>query len=392
MKFEKYKLKSGEVRWRYYHYLGIDPDTGNVDKIERRGFKTKTEARNNLLKIIQQYEKGQKVKQSEKDNYRFGEVTELWLMHYEKQVKVTTFVNRKRLLDVHILPHLKDYYIHRIDVRKCQELVNNWYSTFSEATRLVNLVNQIFKFGINQGFCHDNPMAKIIRPKNTYKKAYKAPYFEKDELQQFLGAVRKDEDFKAYIMFYTLAFTGLRRGELFGLQWQDIDFSRKTLSVKRNLIYNEQERKFEFSNLKTKSSKRIIGIDETLINLLLRWRNYQREFFLGRGLNVNNPEQLIFTSINNHYMTDAYLRRIIKRITEKYELPHITVHGFRHTHCSLLFEAGAEMHAVKDRLGHSDIQTTMNIYTHVMKKERDKTAELFSDFMDEGLIGSNSFE
>ena len=62
-------------------------------------------------------------------------------------------------------------------------------------------------------------------------------------------------------------------------------------------------------------------------------------------------------------MTDTYLRRIIRRVTQKYELPHITIHGFRHTHCSLLFEAGVEMQNVKERLGHSSIRTTMNIYS-----------------------------
>lgn len=123
-----------------------------------------------------------------------------------------------------------------------------------------------------------------------------------------------------------------------------------------------------------------------MINLLLKWRNYQREFFIGRGINVNSPEQLVFTSLNNHYMTDAYLRRIVKRITKKCNLPHITIHGFRHTHCSLLFEAGIDMHNVKNRLGHSDIQTTMNIYTHVTKTERTKTADLFSDFMENSFM------
>ena len=85
-------------------------------------------------------------------------------------------------------------------------------------------------------------------------------------------------------------------------------------------------------------------------------------------------------------MTDAYLRRIIKRVTLKHDLPHITVHGFRHTHCSLLFEAGIEMQNVKDRLGHSDIKTTMNIYTHVTKEAQSETADLFSDFMESNFV------
>src|SRR5699024_3372202 len=136
----------------------------------------------------------------------------------------------------------------------------------------------------------------------------------------------------------------------------------------------------------TKNSKRTIGIDQNTIQVLLKWRNFQREFFLARGINVNSPDQLIFTSQNNHYMTDSYLRRVIKRVTKKHNLPHITVHGFRHTHCSLLFEAGVEMNNVRDRLGHSNIKTTMNIYAHVTKTERSKTADVFSDFMETNFL------
>lgn len=91
---------------------------------------------------------------------------------------------------------------------------------------------------------------------------------------------------------------------------------------------------------------------------------------------------MVFTSHNNHVISEGHLRTVIKRITEEYHLPHITIHGFRHTHCSLLFEAGIDMQNVKDRLGHSDIKTTMNIYAHVTKTERSKTADLFGDFME----------
>lgn len=383
MKFEKYELKSGEVKWKFYHYLGINPDTGKKDYIQRQGFNTQSEARNALLKIINQYENNQNIKKTHNNQYLFDEVTKLWLMHYEKQVKITTYATTTSYLRNHILPQFKDYYINRINVRQCQEAINLWYATYTEASLLASITSRIFKFGINQGFCSDNPIDKVIRPKNTHKKEYKAPFYAKEELLQFLQAVKADESIRAYTMFHLLAFTGLRRGELFGLQWRDIDFQRKTLSVERTLIYNQFEKKFKFSTPKTKNSQREIGIDQTTIQNLLKWRNYQREFFLARGVNVHSDEQLIFTSQNNHYMTDAYLRRIIKRITKKYNLPHITVHGFRHTHCSLLFEMGTEIQNVKDRLGHSDIKTTMNIYTHVTDEKRTETADLFGDFMQE---------
>lgn len=386
MKYEKYKTNNGVTKWKFYHYLGVNLDTGKSDEVWRQGFNTQAEAREALLGIIRDYEDGYNRSRTKTDKYRFKEVVELWLIQYEKQVKITTFTNRKRLLELHILPLLKDHYINRIDVLTCQKLVNNWYESYAESARLVNIVSTIFKFSINQGFCRENPMDKTIRPKNTYKKDYHAPFFEKEELQIFLKAVKARGSIKAYTMFHLLAFTGIRRGELFGLQWQDINFQQKTLSIRRNLIYNEKTKRFEFSTLKTKSSKRVIGIDDITMQLLLKWRNFQREFFIGRGINTKHPEQLIFTSENNHYMTDAYLRRIVKRVTEEHDLPHITIHGFRHTHCSLLFEAGIDMQNVKDRLGHSDIKTTMNIYAHVTKTERAKTADLFSDFMKNNVL------
>jgi len=384
MKFEKYETKSGKIRWRFYHYLGMDPDTGKPDEIRRQGFNTQSDAREALLKIIKDYEEYQKVSQNKK--YRFEEVVDLWLIYYKQQVKVTTYASRKALFHNHILPFFKDYYIDRIDVLICQKAVNHWYKTYTESARLVNLVSQIFKFGINQGFCRDNPMEKTMRPKNTHKKDYNAPFYEKEELKSFLNAVKENESLRNYTIFHLLAFTGLRRGEVFGLQWKDIDFKRKTLSIERNLIYNEEVNQFEFSTPKTSSSIREIGIDDATIQMLLKWRNFQREFFLGRGINVNSPKQLVFTSQNNHYMTDGILRKIIKRITKQYNLPHITIHGFRHTHCSLLFEAGIHMKDVKERLGHSDIKTTMNVYAHVTKAERAKTADVFGEFMESNFL------
>ena len=71
----------------------------------------------------------------------------------------------------------------------------------------------------------------------------------------------------------------------------------------------------------------------------------------------------------------------LDRIIKKNELKRITIHGFRHTHCSLLFEAGASVKEVQDRLGHSDIQTTMNIYAHVTEKAKEKTAEKFAKYV-----------
>ncbi|HFI0025852.1 TPA: site-specific integrase [Streptococcus suis] len=71
----------------------------------------------------------------------------------------------------------------------------------------------------------------------------------------------------------------------------------------------------------------------------------------------------------------------LRCILKKYDLPYITPHGFRHTHCSLLFEAGATVKEVQERLGHEDIKTTMNIYAHVTEQAKEQTAHKFAQFM-----------
>lgn len=81
--------------------------------------------------------------------------------------------------------------------------------------------------------------------------------------------------------------------------------------------------------------------------------------------------QLVFSNENNGFMQPTKTRKWLKHILNNYNLPKITTHGFRHTHCSLLVEAGANIKEVQDRLGHSDIQTTMNIYAHVSKRAKE---------------------
>lgn len=93
-----------------------------------------------------------------------------------------------------------------------------------------------------------------------------------------------------------------------------------------------------------------------------------------------NKEQLIFSNSDNGFLQPTITRKYMERICNKYKLKKITTHGFRHTYCSILFEAGASIKEVQDRLGHSDIQTTMNIYAHVTKERNERTAALFASY------------
>lgn len=379
MSIEKYYTSKGKRRFLVNHYAGIDYYTGKRIRIRKAGFLAFKDAQNFLNKELL---KLSAKKELEKNQHlmTFQEVSEQWLIYHETQVKESTYNTDVRNIKNKILPWFGEIIINRIDVRICQKAVNKWYSTMVKAANMISLTNRIFKFAINQGYCSDNPMSKVIRPKNTYKEDYDAPFYDKETLSKFLSHVKSDEPFKGYVMLHTLAYTGLRRGELFALQWMDINFKVGTITVNHNLSYNSKTKEHRLVSPKTKSSKRTISLDKKTLSILNEWRKYQLQELFTFGIHANRPEQIVFTLHDNQYMRPHYLRGIMERTIKKYELPHMTIHGLRHTHCSLLFSAKVPMDQVKERLGHSDITTTLNIYNHITNNEIEETADLFSAF------------
>ena len=112
------------------------------------------------------------------------------------------------------------------------------------------------------------------------------------------------------------------------------------------------------------------------------WRKKQRKELFKIGFNALSNDQLLFSNKNNEPLRPWLVQFWNRSVAKDTGIKYITVHGFRHTHASLLFEAGTPMQDVKERLGHSDINTTMNIYTHVTKSEQKKTADNFARFME----------
>lgn len=179
-------------------------------------------------------------------------------------------------------------------------------------------------------------------------------------------------------MFRVLAFTGLRKGELLALVWSDVDLNKRTLTVSKTLAKasNGQE---HISTPKTTNSNRTIALDDNTVDVLKNWKKEQRSIL---EKVADDDQQLIFTTMDNHLLYLDYPNNFLKTFLKNNDLPHITIHGFRHTHASLLFEAGVSIKEAQARLGHKNIKTTMDIYTHVTNETREKTADKFSKFMD----------
>lgn len=121
------------------------------------------------------------------------------------------------------------------------------------------------------------------------------------------------------------------------------------------------------------------------MKILALWKKQQQKEYLALGFNTLNKEQLVFSNEKNGFIQPTKTRKWLVRVLEKYNLKSITTHGLRHTHCSLLFEAGASLKEVQDRLGHSDIKTTMDIYTHLTPEAKSGVIQKFDNYLNDSL-------
>lgn len=132
---------------------------------------------------------------------------------------------------------------------------------------------------------------------------------------------------------------------------------------------------------KTRKGNRTLPLDEMTLNFIKKWRNVQREELFILGFNTNSSDQLMYATRNNTHKSLNTPSKWMKPIIEKYNLPKITVHGFRHSHASALFSSGATIKEVQERLGHEDAQTILNIYTHVTDGQNREAIKRHSQFL-----------
>ncbi|MGV3085081.1 site-specific integrase [Enterococcus dispar] len=379
-KIKKYTKKDGSTAYMFQTYLRTDPMTGKQKKTTRRGFKTRQEATVALSRLTVQATNANFILDS---NLPFEKVADMWLEQYKHTVKPSTLTSQKVALKKHVLPRFGKIPISKITIPYCQEQVNHWFSYYKKFNNLIMITSQVFQYAINTRMLTMNPMDGVIRPKRQMdidQEEYSAPYYSQTQLSNFLTIVKTNCDEMVYLMFRTLAFTGLRKGELHALRWKDIDFSRGTLSVKQTLATTEGW-KLIFQTPKTRKSIRELSLDDETLRLIRQWKLHQKELFFKMGINALDPEQLLFTSIENKVLYLDFLNHHLTKLIKEHNLDHMTVHGFRHTHCSLLLEAGTPIKEVQERMGHTDIKTTMNVYAHVTDKKREETGNRFAKFM-----------
>ncbi|WP_220434509.1 site-specific integrase [Lactobacillus delbrueckii] len=371
----KYQTASGKDRYKFIVYAGKDETTGKSIVIRKQGFKTLKEAKQAYLDVQQAILNGDYLPINQK-RLTYKGLLELYLPLYAQTVKETSFFQFKRCMESKVLPVLGDVYLDKITPQLCQKAVNQWAKdTPGGFVRAASWSSKVFKYAFQIGLIDSNPFDRVIMPKKPAKQK-KENFYTKDELETFLNGAR-DAGIMKYALFRLLAFSGMRIGELITLEWSDIDFFRKTVSINKTLTLDKAGN-YTVGRPKTTSSNRVIMLDDETMAILQKWRAEQsrRIIYLGKPKN-----DLIFPGEHGAHLVYSTALDWNKKIAKKQGLKNISLHGFRHTHASLCFEAGLTMQDVKDRLGHSNISTTMDIYTHVTKSRKEESIQQLAKFM-----------
>lgn len=370
--------KQGAKLWRVTAYLGLDSVTGKQRNMKKGGFKTKKEAQLYYNQVKLDFENG--TLDQENKSLTYGQVYQEWLEVYRKTVKESTCFKTEYLFKQHILPVLGELKVQKITSAYLQKQLNRWYERFGQYKKVFNYACTVLQYAVVQGYIRDNPKQRVTMPKIPLDYGHESEslaFYTREQLQALLGVL--DGQWLAF--FRLLAFSGMRRGEALALTWNDISFKDNTVSISKTLTQGHGRRLIVLPP-KTKTSNRIITLDPKTMAILKSWKIEQAKLLLTMGHNATRQGQLIFCKVSSNSFLDlAAPRNRLYDACKKNDLPFIKVHGFRHTHCSLLFDAGVPLKDVKERLGHSDIQTTMNIYTHVTQDSRDKSAQLFAKYV-----------
>ena len=374
------KKSDGKKYYMFQIFLGRDEITGKKRYTTRRGFKTRKEALLCEAKIKTEIDTNGLLNT---DVTTFKEIYELWYEGYQHTIKESTLLVNQHIFDL-LLAKLENMQLKKLTLPYCQKIINNYSKSFSLAVlkKIKIYGSMILDYAVKMKVIYSNPMKDVLLPKkkDDITSDDKDKYYSKEELKQFLELVESEQDIKLTAMFRLLAYTGIRKGELQALNWDDIDFTNNMITVNKTLALNT-DKKVVVQTPKSKSSIRSISIDEQTANILKRWKLKQRERFLMIGTRIKKHQPCFTEEITNSYLYLNFMNANLKRICKKNEFKLIKVHGFRHTHCSLLFESGFTIQEVQDRLGHSDLKTTMSIYAHVTEKQRDNMADKFAKFM-----------
>lgn len=249
-------------------------------------------------------------------------------------------------------------------------------------------LHSLFEKAVQWNLIAYNPAERVEPPKTekTIKRIY-----DEETIGKFLLLLEQDE-IKHRLMALLLISTGMRRGEMFGLQWHHVDFDKATIKIEQASQYLP-ERGIFIKDTKNESSKRIITISASIINLLRQYKAEQAAQRLklggtpdkgGKWAGAEKPEDdYIFTTWNGSLAHPDSINTWLKKFTIANDLPTITPHSFRHMAATYLITSGTDIRTIAGKLGHASTTTTTVVYAHLLKSAEKETTNKMELFIQE---------
>ena len=220
------------------------------------------------------------------------------------------------------------------------------------------------------GVVSDNPCSKVTIPKGEVKEKQ---IYSQEEMAA-LPSKMEDEPLKYKVFFYLMAYSGLRRGEMLGLEWKDIDFANNIICVKRTSNHTA-DRGIYTDTTKTKRSQRTLKISSYIMELLRQLKDEQDNEALRLGNKWVETDRL-FTKWNGEPQHPNTTYKWLRLFCQKHGLPFYGLHSFRHFAASSLISAGLDVTTVSGALGHCSSVTTLNVYSHMFQTAQARVSEV----------------
>ena len=339
---------------------------------------TKREAEVELAKFVTEVQNGLVI---DGKSLKFSEFVEVWKRDYgSKELAPTTYKRYCRMLETRILPYFGHFYINKIrptDIMKFYDLLekdtqlvrkkgNNGSKTkkpLSGKTILEHhrLLRAMLHRAVYWQLIVSNPAERVQPPR---AKKPKRRSYDDEQTKILLENLEKltVEDTKYKVAIILTIFTGVRLGELMGLEWQDVDFRNGIISINRSSQYLSDMGVFT-KVPKTESSIREIAIPEFIISLLEEYKLWYEDQKLIYGELWTDSDRL-FVQADGKPMHPSTISKWFVKYVGQIGLPVINFHGLRHTNASLLVAQNIDIAVISARLGHAQISTTLDFYVH----------------------------
>jgi integrase len=311
---------------------------------------------------------------------------ESWLPAIRGTIEPSTFESYERNVKNHLVPALGDI--------RLQELtpddLSATYAELAESGRVDGrgglsprtiqychtILHRALADAVRRGSVVRNvaDYALVPAPKRKRRSA-EMKTWTAGEVATFLEATRED---RLYLVWYVALMTGMRRGEILGLKWRDTDLEAGRLRLVRQLRVVRHVP--DFSDLKTDKSRRQVGLDPETVTLLRRHRKAQIEERLMVGDGYQDGDLVFAQPDGGHHHPEAVSKTFDRRVA-RWRLPHITFHDMRHTWATLALQAGVHPKVVSERLGHSSVAFTLDVYSHAIQGLDEDAAARVADLI-----------